>query len=195
MMKPQYLLNLFVCLVTLSGNAQEPGTIHPPQPGVANAPENVDGKLYGEAMAVVRARTIQNPVTYAKGSTTGTLVMVEVLKVLKQPENWGDFDEVKRWKLLNHLRQGRGDKERPLVLRLEFQHEVGQKAPAEGEMTVYLDHSMKEEIAMGGTIGAKPVGVAVKTLKPHGDSIDAAISHALAVVPNNPDAPSLEKSE
>ena len=195
MMKPQYLLNLFVCLVTLSANAQEPGTIHPAQPGVANAPENVDGKLYGEAMAVVRARTIQKPVTYAKGSTTGTLVMMEVLKVLKQPENWGDFDEVKRWKLLNHQRQRRGDKERPLVLRLEFQHEGGQKAPAEGEMTVYLDQSMKEEIAMGGAVGAKPVGIAVKTLKPHGDSIDTAISHVLALVPNNPNLPGVEKSE
>jgi hypothetical protein len=159
---------------------------------VANAPENVDGKLYGDALAVVRARTTRKPVTYTKGPTTTTMVMVEVLKVLKQPENWGDFDEVKRWKLLNHLRQGRGDTVRPLVLRLEFQHEDGQKAPAEGEMTVYLAQNVKEEVAMGGAVGAKPVGIAVKTLKPHGDSIDTAISHVLADVPNNPDPPKAE---
>ena len=191
-MKTRYLLNLFVWLVSLSANAQEPGSIYPPQPGAANAQENVDGKLYGEAMAVVRARTIQKPVTHTKGPTTTTMVMVEVLKVLKQPENWSEFDEVKRWKLLNHMRKVRGDTERPLVLRLEVQHEGGQKAPAAGEMTVYLDQSVKQEIAMGGAIGAKPVDIAVKTLKPHGDSINTAISHVRAVVPNNSNLPSVE---
>jgi len=202
MMRTRYLLLPFVWLVTLPANAQEPSSTNRPQlleigqlRGGTNVPENVDGKLFGAAMAVVRARTIQKPVTYAKGPTTSTIVMVEVVKVIKQSENWNDFDEVKRWKLLNQLRQRRGDTERPLVLRLVFQHDGGQIAPPEGEMTVYLDQSEKEEIAIGAAIGAKPVSIAVKTLKPHGDSINTAISHVRAVVPNNPKEPSVKESE
>ncbi|MDT8391040.1 MAG: hypothetical protein RRC34_11085 [Lentisphaeria bacterium] len=166
---------------TEPGGDMEPRGVPGEKKPAVTVQENVDQKLHAEAMAVVRARTTQKPITYTNGQTTSIIVVAEVIEVLKQPDNWDDFDEIKRWRLMNQLRRYRGENEHPLVLRLLFQHDDGQKAPVEGVMTVYLDQGVKEEIAMGGSIGAKPVRIPVKTLKPHGDSIDTAISHVRAV--------------